>query len=572
MPVVGGRTVFLKSPIAAAVALAAAQLCLAAPPANTIPSAGSVLQGAPQLPAQPPASIPELRVQRAPAESAVPADSTQIPVTSLNIEGNGVISSADLLAAADFKPGVMTLGQLRAATARMADAYHRAGYFLAQVIVPAQDIDPARGAVTVRVLEGRYGAVTVRNKSALHDYVVPSVLGSGVKTDQVVAAGPLERSLLLMADLPGVAVQSTLTPGAQVGTSDLLIDVDDARRVQGSVDVDNEGNVYTGRVRIGGTLDVNDLLGIGDQFSARVFGATNGDLQSARASYQVTAGPAQVGVAYTHMTYWLGGIYTSLSATGFADIGSAFVSVPLMRSRSANVGVLVDFDDKYFKDNQRTAGIVASKYARVFSVGVNGSVQDTLLAGGLTAFGLTDLTGKLDLRSPDARAADFSTARTNGRYNKLAFNASRLQRLDDAWSLYAGIDGQLANKNLDVSEKMELGGVNAVRAYPEGEAYGDRGAVANVEARFDLPAWDFAFDGHPQLVAFVDGGRVFANRNNWTGAPDRRTLGGAGVGFNLAADRNYALKLFWAHKVDSGPALSQADSSSRFWVQLVKYL
>lgn len=562
---------FHKSPIAAAfLGLVAAQQCLAAPPANTIPSAGTVLQNAPQLPVQPVTTIPELRVQRAPVAPAS-TDSTQIPVSFLNIEGNTVFSNSELLAASDFKPGVLTLGQLRELTARMADAYHRAGYFLAQVIVPAQDIDAKRGSVVVRVLEGRYGAITVRNKSALHDYVVPSVLGSSVSTDHVIAAAPLERGLLLMSDLPGVTVQSTLTPGAQVGTSDLLIDVDDARRVQGSIDADNEGNVYTGRVRIGGTLLVNDLLGIGDQFNARVFGATNGDLQSGRASYQVTAGPAQLGVAYTHMTYWLGGIYAPLSATGFADVGSAFVSFPVVRSRTANVTALFDYDDKYFKDNQRTAAIVASKYARVFSLGVSGDIQDEFWHGGVTSFGLTDLIGQLDLRSPDARAADFSTARTNGSYNKLQFNASRLQRLDEDWSAYVGVSGQAASKNLDVSEKMELGGVNAVRAYPEGEAYGDQGAVANVEARWDLPAWDLV-GARPQLVAFVDGGRVFANHRNWTGVPDRRTLGGAGLGLNLAADRNYAIKLFWAHKVGAGEVQSQAPSSSRFWVQLVKYL
>jgi hemolysin activation/secretion protein len=572
MPVVGGDLVFQKSPIAAAlIGLAAAQHCLAAPaPTTPVPSAGTVIQNVPQVPPPHAVTIPELRIQKPTAE-APPTDATQIPVVALNIEGNTLFSTTELLQTAEFKPGVMTLAQLRAMTTRMADSYHQAGYFLAQVIIPAQDIDPARGTVVVRVLEGRYGAVTVRNKSALHDFVVPAVLGSAVQPDAVIAAAPLERGLLLMADLPGVTVQSTLTPGQQVGTSDLLVDVDDARRVQGSIDVDNEGNVYTGRVRIGGTLQANDLLGLGDQFTARVFGATNGLLQSGRASYAVAAGPAQVGVAYTHMVYWLGGIYDSLSATGVGDVGSAFVSAPLLRSRTANVSALFNFDDKYFKDDQRTAGLVASKSARVFSLGVNGDIQDGLGDGGVTTFGLTDVAGRLDLHSADARAADFSTTRTNGSYNKLQFNASRLQRVGDSWSFYADVNGQMAGKNLDVSEKMELGGVNAVRAYPEGEAYGDQGAVANVEARWDLPVWDLV-DGHPQLIAFVDGGRVVANKNNWTGNPDRRTLGGAGLGVNLSADRNYAIKFFWAHKVDSGPVLSQTDSASRVWLQLVKYL
>jgi hemolysin activation/secretion protein len=240
----------------------------------------------------------------------------------------------------------------------------------------------------------------------------------------------------------------------------------------------------------------------------------------------------------------------------------------VLRSRTANVSVLADFDHKFFRDDQRVAHLRADKTARVFSLGVSGSVQDGLLAGGVTRFGLTDFMGRLDLQDT---SGDVSTARTNGSYNKLEFNGSRLQRLDASWSLYAALSGQTAGKNLDVSEKMELGGVNAVRAYPEGEAYGDQGAVANVEGRFDLPRWDLVA-GQPQLVGFVDAGRNFANHRNWTPYADRRTLGGAGLGLNLAADGNYAFKLFWAHKVGAGIAQSQKDSGSRVWVQLVKYL
>jgi hemolysin activation/secretion protein len=561
----------LKSVAAAALALVfAEQAFAAAAPVSAPPSAGAVLQSAPQLPPPRVTTIPELRVQRVQADT-VAEDSTPIPVAKLNIEGNTLFSSSELIEFGKFKPGILTLDQLRAITSRMADGYHAAGNFLAQVVIPAQDISPAQGSVVVRVLEGRYGAITVRNRSALHDVVVPAVLGSGVATDRIIASGPLERSLLLMGDLPGVQVQSTLTPGREVGTSDLLVDIDDARRVQGSVDVDNAGNVYTGRLRLGGSLQANDLLGLGDQFSARVFGASNGGLKSARVAFQVPVAAAQAGVAYTHMAYWLGGIYTSLSATGTADVGSAFATYPLLRSRTANVSTLVDFDHKSFRDDQRTAGLRADKTARVVSVGVNGSVQDALLGGGVTTFDATYFGGRLNLQDAAAHAADASTTRTDGSYSKLSVSGSRLQRLDDVWSLYGGVSGQAANKNLDVSEKMELGGVNAVRAYPEGEAYGDQGAVANVEARYDLPRWE-QVGGQPQLVAFVDGGRVFLNHRNWTEQPDRRTLGGAGLGFNLSSDRNYAFKCFWAHKAGTGRALSQPDSGSRFWLQLVKYL
>ena len=44
---------------------------------------------------------------------------------------------------------------------------------------------------------------------------------------------------------------------------------------------------------------------------------------------------------------------------------------------------------------------------------------------------------------------------------------------NDTVSLFASVNGQLASKDLDSSEKMVLGGMYAVRAYPEGEAYAD---------------------------------------------------------------------------------------------------
>jgi hypothetical protein len=50
-----------------------------------------------------------------------------------------------------------------------------------------------------------------------------------------------------------------------------------------------------------------------------------------------------------------------------------------------------------------------------------------------------------------------------------AFGAMRLQNMGNSVSLFAGINGQLASKNLDVSEKMELGGLYGVRAYPSGD-------------------------------------------------------------------------------------------------------
>jgi hypothetical protein len=56
--------------------------------------------------------------------------------------------------------------------------------------------------------------------------------------------------------------------------------------------------------------------------------------------------------------------------------------------------------------------------------------------------------------------------------------------------------GQWADTNLTSSEKFSLGGNDAVRAYPTGEAPGDRGWLATAELRY---AFTSRTDGEPLL-------------------------------------------------------------------------
>ena len=73
--------------------------------------------------------------------------------------------------------------------------------------------------MTIAVIEGRYDKVTLRNETNLSDDVASNVL-AGLERGDVVETPPLERRLLLLSDIPGIEVKSTLTPGASVGTSD----------------------------------------------------------------------------------------------------------------------------------------------------------------------------------------------------------------------------------------------------------------------------------------------------------------------------------------------------------------
>jgi hemolysin activation/secretion protein len=163
------------------------------------------------------------------------------------------------------------------------------------------------------------------------------------------------------------------------------------------------------------------------------------------------------------------------------------------------------------------------------------------------------------------------TAQTNGHYSKLGFSLMRLQNVTEMVSLYAAVNGQLASKNLDISEKMELGGMNAVRAYPEGEAYADQGYVMTAEARLQLPKFADWQLGLIQLVGFVDTGTVLVNKDPWTSGDNRRTLSGAGVGINWVDYNDFVVRTAYAFKLGNAQATSAPDRNGRFWIQAVKY-
>ena len=531
------------------------------------PSAGSQMQQLPPTPTlQKPA--PEVVVTPEASQGSPQADSQRILVTQLRVIGARAYSEAQLLAVSGFKPNSeLTITDLRAMAARIADHYHQNGYFVAQAYLPAQDIKD--GAVTITVIDGQYGKITLRNQTNLSDGLANDLL-SGLNSGDAIVAEPLENRLLLLSDLPGVTVRSTLVPGAAAQTSDLLVDVTPGRRISGSIDADNAGNRYTGEYRLGATVNLNEPTGQGDVASLRVLTAGSG-FNYARLSYQAQFGKAKAGVAYSMLDYALGREFESLQAHGTAEVASVYGSYPLMRSRNTNLYVQLGFDAKTFQDRVDSVSSVSDKKAHVLTGGLYGDHLDYLGGGGLSNYGLALSAGHLDIETPGVRAQDGTTAQSNGSYSKLAFSAARLQSVTQSVSLYASVNGQVASKNLDVSEKMELGGMYAVRAYPEGEAYADEGFVLNLEARWQLPRLTDQQSGRLQLIGFVDTGSVTINRDPWIAGPNHRTLSGAGVGLNWSSANNFVVKAYYARKLGNEMAHSAPDKSGRFWIQAVKY-
>ena len=535
--------------------------------AQSVPDAGSVLRQIEQerrIPL-PPQSAP-LLMPPAPMQSLAGATVT---VTSFQFAGNTMLKGQQLApSVAKFLGHPIGFAELQDAAVAVANAYREAGWVV-RAYLPKQEITD--GIVTIQIIEATLGAVHVeggarRVSAARLENIITAAQDPGAPLN----ARALDRGLLLINDLPGVLATGRLGAGRNHAESDLILAIEDGPAVGGSFTIDDAGARFTGPERLIAAASLSGPFRIGDRADGLVLHSQGSDYQRLAYSLPLGSRGIRVGVNASHLTY---GIITSdfsaLDAHGTSDTVGIEASYPLLRRRTKNLYVALNGDDKRF-DNL-SAGLATTKYsAQAATLGLYGNLFDTLLGGGSTNANIAIVKGRIDLSGSPNEAIDALTTRTAGSFQKLRYSASRLQVLTDRVSLYAGVSGQTANKNLDSSEKLYLGGSTGVRAYPQDEAGGAEGILMTLETRVRLPS-NFSVTG------FVDSGRVRVNKfNDIPGAVTHNDvdLKGAGVSAGWTASFGLTLQATVSRRIGSNPnPTSSGDdqdgslTKNRFWLQ-----
>ena len=565
---------------AAAVFVTALSFWSATVLAAPLPDAGSLLreqqQQQPRLPDRLPAPDAET-VERAPLTDS----SIKVVVKGFRFSGiTGMATEDELQALVKGAIGKeQTLADLQQLAKQVTRYLRDKGYFLARAYLPKQDV--TEGVIEIAVLGGRVdGGATVRiaQPARIRPGILQGMLDSGVKPGRPLHSSQLERSLMLINDLPGVAAKGTLERGEVYGTTRVLLDVTEGPLLSGGISADNFGNRYTGAWRGTGFLSINDPFGIGDQLSLSMTGAEN--LYQGRAVYSAQLHPRGLKgtVSFSSLYYKLGSNLAALDANGYADTIGASLSYPIIRSRTFSLWTSAGYEYRMLND-YTAATLTKDRDIHSGTVDVSSSSLDSFGGGGLTSIRLAFTAGDLALGNRTNAQNDGITAQTAGTYTKLGYSVARLQRLIDNLTLFGSVSGQLAlNKNLDSSEEFILGGPSGVRSYPTGEGSGDEGHAFTLELRYDTPLPQSY--GTLQLVGFGDAGTVTLHHKLWPNAVAIATaknsywLGGAGIGVNYSYKSLLALRGTWAHTIGSndGRSLTGKDADNRsednrFWLQ-----
>lgn len=531
----------------------------------TPPNAGSILQQAqPPKPTAPSSSGTGLSIQS--EQGAQLPVSAPFTINSIQITGNTAFTTATLhTLVADAEGKSLTLEQFGAVVARITDYYHSHEYPLARAIVPAQTIKG--GVVQVTVIEARYGAINLDNRSRARAGLIQQTLSS-LQPGQPVEQTSLDRALLLVTDLPGVTSTATLKPGEAVGTSDLQVQTNPTAPVTATASVDNYGDRYTGRARFGATVNVIEPFHQGDDFSLN--GLTAGsDMNYGSLSYEAAVNGlgTRVGGSFAALHYSLGGTLESLDAHGTAQVASAWIRQPFVRSGSWNLYAQLRYDHQKLNDDIDATDLKTDRHLDNWTLTLNGDWREALLSGGGATWNLGVTHGRVDFDDAEAELADSVTARTGGGFTKWNGTLAHILNLTPADALYLTLSGQWTNGNLDASQKLVAGGPYSVRAYDIDAVSGDTGILGSLELRHALAR---ILDGRLQVVAFVDSQRITVNKDPWVEGVNSATLTGAGGGFQWTGPHQWLLKCYVAAPIGSAPALAGIDHSVHAWAEIDK--
>lgn len=534
--------------------------------AQTLPvfDAGKALQET--RPVLPPAQhkAPEpVIVQPEERPLALPAGQT-LMVKAFRFEGAEFIPETELQASvASYAGRALTMAEIEAAADAITALYRKNGYLVARAYVPRQDA--SSGTLAIRVVVGKYGNVSVQNKSLVGDGPIAAYF-AGLKGDRPVSRDDIERAMLLVGDLPGAALPKvSIAPGDEAGTSDFDVEVGPGPRFSGYVLGDNYGSRYTGKNRLSLGASLNSPFALGDRLDFSGMSSENSKLLNARLAYSAPLGSSGLRgeLAVADTTYELGDIYAPLDATGRATSVEANLSWPIRRTRSQNLTAVLGLVGRDMRDEINSVDQVTSKKAYAATFGLTHERYGQLFGRDAYLSATGSLTwGRLDIDEADMKAANRAGANTVGDYGRANLSLLGRLALTDKLSASVSINAQQAlNRNLDSSEQLLISGTRGVMAYEQAIS-GDNGYLANAELRYTLPR---IADLSHSIGVFVDTGSVRLHDASYT-THNGIDLHDVGLSYTLVW-KSVFVQARLARSIGGWPDQLEHDHKTRFLLQ-----
>lgn len=446
----------------------------------------------------------------------------------------------------------MSYADIEEIAAEVTAYYRRKGLFLAQVQIPAQDVED--GVVSLAVQEGILGKVVARDE----DHYTPDTLAAPFNDDigELVNHASVEEGLYLLNDLPGLGVTGYFTPGDNAGETALNLKVREEQRWKLALRADNHGSTFTGDKRTYALLDVLNPLGYGDSLTLGFLKSHtpgNSNLGQVRYSFPAISPRTRFEISADYNQFKLSDdgeeIINRLELTGVNKTFAASVDHKWRRSRDFNLSSGFSLTDKEtdmdsvvetYRGGDHVRGAELGMYVDALGT----STQMLNIANVKIQYG-QHLNDVLEGRGEDFYKFALDT-------NSLFFvplpftDASSRLVLKSRW--------QYSDSLLPAFEQLSLGGANGVRAYSVRDYSADSAAFISGEWYFNLPealnpsiATGTRLNDVFQFGLLADAGYGSVVNFNEDKSDSWAKLAGAGVVMKFSWDEVFAAQLSVAH-------------------------
>lgn len=459
----------------------------------------------------------------------------------------------------------VSIADLTQLTDEITTHYRTNNFLVAKAVLPPQEVE--QGVVKILILKGNIGEVRLQNQSALKDSFVSRLVNTTVNTSEFILKDELEKFALTMNDIPGVSTGLELSAGKKVGEANLLIKLNNAERFSGYVSADNQGNKNTGRFRFAAGVKAQNLAGLGDELKLDVMSSQNANLKNARLDYSalIDGYATRFGVTASYLNYKLGGNFKDLQSKGNAQSLGAYISHPTIRLPDFRLNTKVSFNHQNLTDKQQAVNVTQKRKVNSLTVGVNGSWNS--FKDGTTYFSASALFGNLSNQTNERSHYIANDFQPKSRFTVYNYSLSHEQMLPKSFVFNVGVSGQFADKTLDSSQKMLLGGLSGVRGYQSGVASVDEGHIVQTEFKHYLPLFSKSVLTS-SLFYDYGWGKYYKNSQFLAqGVENKVKLQSVGVGLSLSASGSYAINAAIAKPL--GKKMENADKH-QLWLSAIK--
>ena len=427
-----------------------------------------------------------------PQAPATPADTRCFPIKTIELKG------ADSLPAPDrerlLKPYIgqcLGVSQLNDLLKTITDYYLGKGRVTSRAYLPQQDL--STGHLQVLVVEGKLEALRSAEGGTVTDRELAMAFPG--KVGEALNLREIEQLVDQLNRLPSKQAQMELTPGQQIGGSDVVVKNTAQKPWRASLSRNNDGQKSTGEQQWGAGLEWDSPLGLGDQLMLRGGHDAISDHQKTSKNtmlyYNVPWGWWNFSYTYSESDYRTYGVTDGFKYKQDGDNQNHQLRAERVIHRddvsktSVNVGLAHLRTNNYILD-VRTAP--SSNRLSELQLGVNhgrriGSAFVNLDLGMQSGIGLLDAQAQ-DERDPAGRR------QPNARYRKYTATVSYLQPFSlwgESFSFSSLATGQRSEDPLFSPQRMSLGGSASVRGFKDQLLTGDSGGYWRNEVRWARP-------------------------------------------------------------------------------------